>query len=72
MSTLNLNVEHTKSRDSNDSDEIESKNKTVPIYNITNAIEESLDDLQSKVEANEKDFMKAIDAIEKKLEQLEK
>lgn len=71
MSTPNLNVDDTKSRDSNDSDETESKNKAVPIYNITNAIEKSLDDLQSKVDENEKDFMKAIDAIEKKLKELQ-
>lgn len=71
MSTQNLNVEGANSEDYNDSNETESKNTTVPIYELTNAIEKSLDDLQNKVQANEKDFMKAIDAIEKKLKEFE-
>jgi len=71
MSTDNLNVSDPKLTQNEKFDETDVKSKVVPIFELTNTIENSLDELQDKMDKNEKDFMAAMNTIEQKIKDIE-
>lgn len=78
MSTENLQVEEDKSIITNpiangqNKEDDKGSEKIVPVFQLTSDIESSLEELQKKMNKNEKDFMNAIEKIEKHINRMEK